>query len=135
MKYLLCLLPFAFIISCAAAGASSDKESRESRGDVVTVEPPDGRNITDYLRTVAGVTVSGDGPGATVTIRGQNSLVLSQEPLFVIDGTPISGGLASVYGAVTVADINYIEVLKDAADTAIYGLRGSNGVIEITTKR
>ena len=99
------------------------------------MEPPDGRNITDYLRTVAGVNVSGDGPGAQVTIRGQNSINMSQEPLFVLDGTQVSGGLASLYGAVTVADIDYIRVLKDASDTAIYGLRGGNGVIEIYTKR
>ena len=135
MKYLFYLLPLAFIISCAAAGASSGTESRESNGDVLVVDPPDGRNITDYLRTVAGVSVSGDGPSAQVTIRGQNSINMSQEPLFVIDGAQISGGLASVYGAVTVADIDYIKVLKDASDVAIYGLRGSNGVIEIYTKQ
>ena len=104
-------------------------------GDLVAVEAPDGRTITDYLRNVAGVQVSGDGPSATVSIRGQNSLTLSQEPLYIIDGVQISDGLSGVYGAVSVADIDYIEVLKDAADIGIYGVRGSNGVIQITTRR
>jgi TonB-dependent starch-binding outer membrane protein SusC len=106
---------------------------------------------------VAGITatqMSGQ-PGGSVSIRirGTNSINGSTEPLYVIDGVPISGNNRNVYemglgaiggGAKTTYsplstinpnDIESIEVLKDASATAIYGNRGSNGVVIITTKR
>lgn len=82
--------------------------------------------------TVAGVIVtSGSGQpgnGLMVKIRGANSITGSNEPLYVIDGNIGQGS------DVDVDDVASIEVLKDAASTAIYGSRGSNGVVLITTK-
>src|SRR5690606_5558137 len=69
--------------------------------------------------------------GATVRIRGINSINANNNPLFVLDGIPISGGLNDINPNI----IASIEVLKDASATAIYGARGSNGVVLITTKR
>lgn len=63
-------------------------------------------------------------------IRGQNSITASNSPLIVLDGVPYSGGLNEL----NQNDIQSIEVLKDASATAIYGARGANGVILITTK-
>jgi len=71
------------------------------------------------------------GAGATVRIRGINSINANNDPLFVLDGIPISGGLNDINPNI----IASIEVLKDASATAIYGARGSNGVVLITTKR
>lgn len=71
------------------------------------------------------------GTGATVRIRGINSINANNNPLFVLDGIPISGGLNDINPNI----IASIEVLKDASATAIYGARGSNGVVLITTKR
>ncbi len=100
---------------------------------------------------LAGVTVqSNDGaPGAgiSIQIRGANSFASSTEPLYVIDGIPFSSGRtpanAATYTEQTInplaslnpADIESIEVLKDASSTAIYGSRGANGVVLITTKK
>lgn len=70
------------------------------------------------------------GAGATVRIRGVNSITANNNPLFVLDGIPISGGLNDINPNI----IASIEVLKDASATAIYGARGSNGVVLITTK-
>lgn len=72
-------------------------------------------------------------PGATpsVLIRGKRSISASSDPLYVVDGIPISGGLNDI----SPTDIETIDVLKDASATAIYGARGSNGVIMITTKK
>lgn len=82
--------------------------------------------------TVSGVAVNSlngqPGQGPSIIIRGVNTITGGTGPLFVIDGN-IGGG-----GDVNVDDIASIEVLKDAAATAIYGSRGSNGVILITTK-
>lgn len=79
------------------------------------------------------VTPSGTKPGdgATVRIRGNRSINGSNEPLYVVDGIPISGGLRDI----STASIQSIEVLKDASATAIYGARGSNGVVIVTTNR
>lgn len=87
------------------------------------------------------------GAGATVQIRGVNSINAVAEPLYVIDGFPTSNSNSLTDAGVTngpkinplaslnTADIESIEVLKDASATAIYGTRGANGVIIITTKK
>lgn len=84
---------------------------------------------------VAGVVVStGDGSlgaEANIVIRGSNSLTQSSEPLYVVDGFPTESSLAV---SLNPADIQSIDILKDASATAIYGARGANGVIVITTK-
>ena len=66
-----------------------------------------------------------------ITIRGLGSLGAGSQPLFVVDGFPIGNSLGQNLNP---ADIESISVLKDAASTAIYGARGSNGVVLITTK-
>src|SRR5699024_5162743 len=71
------------------------------------------------------------GSGATVRIRGSRSINGSNDPLYVVDGVPISGGLRDI----STASIKSIEILKDASATAIYGSRGSNGVVIVTTNR
>ncbi len=71
------------------------------------------------------------GSGASIRIRGNRSINASNEPLFVVDGVPISGGIEDINSQ----DVESIEVLKDASATAIYGARGSNGVVMVTTKR
>lgn len=97
------------------------------------------------------ITQSSGVPGAsfTVQIRGQNSLLQGSDPLFVIDGVPFAPNntsMSGIYSSVGVAglsplnsispsDIESIDVLKDADATSIYGSRGANGVILITTKK
>ncbi|RFM27063.1 SusC/RagA family TonB-linked outer membrane protein [Deminuibacter soli] len=92
---------------------------------------------------VAGVSITSNsgspGAGSTIRIRGGASLNASNDPLIVIDGVPLSGN--NIYGAsnslslINPNDIESFTVLKDAASTAIYGSRASNGVIIITTKK
>lgn len=72
------------------------------------------------------------GGGVSVRIRGTNSLQGSNEPLYVVDGFPINGSNPTLLNN---ADLESIEVLKDASATAIYGSRGANGVVLITTKQ
>ncbi|HEX6893029.1 MAG TPA: TonB-dependent receptor plug domain-containing protein, partial [Chryseolinea sp.] len=96
-------------------------------------------NAMDALKgQIAGVDVlqNGGRPGQapTIRIRGRRSLTASNDPLFVIDGIPMTAGTASI-ADFNPADFASVEVLKDAASQAIYGSRGSNGVVLITTKR
>lgn len=96
---------------------------------------------------IAGVTTSTSsgnlGSGERMSIRGVSSLSASNEPLYVIDGIPITNQAANLYdfgesmsslSTLNITDIESIEILKDAASAAIYGSRATNGVVVITTK-
>ena len=93
-------------------------------------------NISKGLEgEVAGLQIASSsgtpGAGASIQIRGFGSVSASTSPLIVVDGVPYEGGLNSIPSQ----DIESITVLKDAAANSMYGARGSNGVIMITTKR
>lgn len=93
-------------------------------------------NITNALAgAVAGVQVTSSngqpGTGSTVRIRGFGSINAGMAPLYVVDGIPFDGDIASINSQ----DIASFTVLKDAAAAALYGARGANGVISITTKK
>jgi len=93
-------------------------------------------NVAQALQgAVAGVQVtSGSGvPGAqsSIQIRGVRSITANTDPYLIVDGVPFPGNLNDI----NTNDIASIEILKDASSTAIYGTRGSNGVILVTTKR
>ena len=101
-------------------------------GDKLAANPVS--NVAEALQgQLPGVNViSQDGsPGATMSIRvrGGGSITQSNEPLYVVDGVQVSG-----IDDIPADNIESIDVLKDAASTAIYGARGANGVILITTK-
>ena len=92
-------------------------------------------NVAEALQgRAAGVSVTqnSNAPGGSISIRirGSNSISSTNEPLYVIDGFPTTNG-----ADINPNDVASIEVLKDASATAIYGARGANGVILITTKR
>ncbi|MEE1098722.1 MAG: TonB-dependent receptor, partial [Alistipes sp.] len=84
---------------------------------------------------VAGVVVSTSdgalGQEANIIIRGNNSLTQSSAPLYIVDGFPMESSMAST---INPNDIESTDILKDASATAIYGARGANGVVVITTK-
>ncbi|KAA5549103.1 SusC/RagA family TonB-linked outer membrane protein [Adhaeribacter rhizoryzae] len=71
------------------------------------------------------------GQGVSVRIRGRRSFNAGNDPLYVVDGIPLSGDINDI----NPQDIESMEILKDASSTAIYGSRGANGVVIITTKR
>ena len=73
--------------------------------------------------------------GISVRIRGVSSFFGSNEPLYVIDGVPMQSGSDRILTGINPHDIASIEVVKDPVGTAIYGVRGANGVIVIKTKR
>ena len=93
-------------------------------------------NVTKALDgLVAGIqTTSGSGQpgaGATIRIRGIGSINASSEPLYVVDGVPYDGNI----NALNPNDIESMTVIKDASAGALYGARGANGVVIVTTKR
>ena len=100
------------------------------------IERHPGQPIEEILAgRIAGVDVERTRDGIKVRIRGSTSLRGDSEPLYVIDGIAIQPGPGGSLVGITPYDIESIKVLKDPADTAMYGVRGANGVIVITTKR
>jgi TonB-dependent starch-binding outer membrane protein SusC len=130
---------------------------RFNTGDVSTVkaevieEQPVSNPLAALEGRVSGLVITQQtgvpGGAYTVQIRGQNSITNGNYPLYIVDGVPFpSTSLASIYTSgvigygspfsnINPADIESVEILKDADATAIYGSRGANGVILITTKK
>ncbi len=73
--------------------------------------------------------------GLAVRIRGTTSVLGTNEPLYVVDGLPIEPGPGGALFGINPGDIDKITVLKDVGSTSLYGVRGANGVVVITTKR
>lgn len=118
------------------------QEAQDITGSVSSVssealnEVPVSNAASALQGRAAGVLVSSTAngtPGSTpvIRIRGRRSLTAGNDPLFVVDGIPFNGSLNDI----NTESIESMEVLKDASATAIYGSRGANGVVLITTKR
>lgn len=124
------------------------QRAEDVTGAVSTVNPEVIRDLPvpsidqKMMGQVAGVQIrqlsGAPGTGSSVKIRGSGSLGAGNEPLYVVDGMPYSAGLSRAVNPLLLINPNDIEsvtVLKDASSTAIYGSRGANGVIMITTKK
>lgn len=121
------------------AYGTAKKSAYTGSASVVKADQIEGRLVTDAVTALAG-NVSGvqvlqtngqPGSAPTVRIRGIGSINGSASPLYVVDGMPFDGDIATL----NTMDIESMTVLKDAAAAALYGARGANGVILITTKR
>ena len=103
------------------------KDSTAATGTVKVERGSGYANIYDYLKgRVAGVEVN----GTEIRIRGERSIMGSNEPLILVDGM-VTDDISNI----SPDEVERIDVLKDASSTAIYGSRGANGVILITTRR
>ena len=146
------LLPFVSVLllaGCAASKNAASGSGNETVFDGYTHQPKESnttsistiengkRNKRNYetiydmlIGEVAGVRVDMTGNNsANIYIRGKNSISGSSQPLFIVDGSEVSD-----ISYLNPNDVDRIDVLKDAS-AAIYGVRGANGVIVITTKR
>ena len=133
------LLSVAIVVGVTAACAG---HARRDAGDRNTVTAKDlEANPSEPIEKVLQAKVPGvwvtrtpDG-GIAVQLRGSSSFYGETQPLYVIDGVPINPGPNGALQGVNPHDIESIKVLKDPADTAMYGMRGANGVIVVTTKK
>ena len=102
------------------------------QGDIAQVAAPNAMQAMQAKVPGVDMTQSSGqaGAGVSITLRGNRSISASNSPLIIVDGVEYSGDLD-----VAASDIESMDILKDAASTAIYGTKGANGVIIITTKR
>jgi len=118
----------------ATGSVEAITEKEFTKGNIVTPE----NLLSGRVAGVNIVTSGAPGSGSEIRIRGGSSLNASNNPLIVVDGLPMSGtagGSRGVLATINPNDIESFSVLKDASATAIYGSRGANGVIIITTKK
>jgi TonB-dependent starch-binding outer membrane protein SusC len=128
------------------------QEKRDFSGNVAKVGAADLKDMplpsfdNALQGKAAGVVVNAGsgklGQGIQIRVRGQSSVSASNEPLYVIDGIPVTtddlgstGGATNPLADINPQDIESINILKDASSAAIYGARGANGVVLVTTKR
>lgn len=122
------------------AYGTATKRSFTGSASMIDAETIENRVSTDVTSALAGTTpgvqvISSSGDpasgGATIRIRGIGSMSAGNSPLYIVDGMPYDGSISDI----NPNDVESMSVLKDAAASAIYGARGANGVVLITTKR
>ena len=134
------LVLLALLGACASGGrrtAPSQPPPDKATVTSADIEANANQPIEKVLAgRVAGVVVerTPDG-GIAVRIRGGSSITGSNAPLYIVDGVPIEPGPNGALTGINPYDIESIKVLKDAAETTMYGSRGANGVIVIRTKK
>ncbi len=123
----------------AVAYGTTKKSAYTGSASVVKADQLEDALVSNVTNALSGkmsgvMTLSSNGqPGtaSSVLIRGVGSINVSTSPLYVVDGMPFDGDIAAIPNS----DIESLTVLKDAASTALYGARGANGVILVTTKK
>jgi TonB-dependent SusC/RagA subfamily outer membrane receptor len=130
------------LVAAVATGCASGRPSRAAPSPSGTVTAADIERSPDQpiekvlQAKVPGVLITRAPDGSiAVQIRGASTIYGDQQPLYVIDGIPINPGPGGALTGVNPYDIESIEVLKNPADTALWGMRGANGVIVVKTKR
>lgn len=123
------------------AYGTSSRRTVSNAITTVTAKDFEDKPVTNALQAVQGLMpgvniqqgtgAPGDAP--QIKVRGMGSLGAGNEPLYVVDGVPLSD--ASAFNQINPADIQSMDILKDAAAAAMYGSRGGNGVVLVTTKR
>ncbi len=153
-RTLLVLVLAVYSSGCAASGGALTEDAAEEvvsvgygtqarsavTGSVSHVEATEElrsiQHVEELLKRVPGVYVDqAPGGGFTVLIRGATSVNGSNEPLYIVDGVPVTVDPGQGLYWLNPIDVKSIDVLKDASASAIYGSRGANGVIIIRTRR
>lgn len=129
------------LVSCShrQSGPDSPAEARPP-GTVLTADDIrrfPGQSLEQLLLArVPGLTIERAADGhSKLVIRGKNTILGDDEVLFVVNGIPLNPAVGGNANAVNIHDIETVQVLRDAAATSAYGVRGSNGVIIIRTKQ
>ncbi len=150
IRYPACVLPPVGMLAGLVLACAHGRSATQSELPPTPAPPPPASSIvmSDEIARqpvtslaqllggrIAGVdVVQARGGGISVRIRGPTSFILSSEPLYVVDGVVVEPARNGTLSWLNPQDVESIEVLKDPSSAAIYGIRGANGVIVITTK-
>lgn len=129
------IIPVLTLLACASRRANETSPAPSS--DPSSIANAEGKTLENlFAGRFPGVTVTRtDDGGLRIRIRGgSNTFIGNDEPLYVLDDSPIAAGSRGIV-FINPYDIENIEVLKNPADISLYGVRGANGVIKISTKK
>ncbi len=136
----LALAPLAATLACASGGAretTPDLLAKPPMSDTASVANGEGKSVENMLagRFPGVMVTSAPNGGLQIRIRGGgNTIYGGNEPLYLVDDSPLPPGTGGIV-LLNPYDIEKIEVLKNPADIVVYGARGANGVVKITTTR
>lgn len=135
----LSLLSCLLFVGCSTAREGSTAKLRNDTGvkdvNATEIDVNTGIDLATYLRRLPGISIRGDGPNAQVQVRGNSGFGGGSAPLFVVNGTNIGTSFSTLISMVDPSEIASVRVLKNASDTAEYGLQGGNGVLEFKLKK
>lgn len=123
LAFMLIITLSSFVFGCSSTGSTAATLQASELGYT---------SLLDLLRREPKLNITGSGNNATILIRGIRSIEGNNEPLFVVDGTPLGNGYSSA-SSIDVTTVESIRVLS-GAQSGIYGSRGANGVIQIKLK-
>jgi len=130
--FILVLFVFVIVQACSSSGITQNRNNKPDGLEINAAETS--LSLADYLRRIPGVYVQRRGTNVSARLAGVQTVSSTNEPLYVIDGTPLANSYSMAISFVDVSDIDRIQVLKRNEGSAQYGMRGSNGVILIFTK-
>ena len=123
----------ALLMVFAMGCGSSTKDASASKEKDPTAPYKNYNNLADVLRTQRGLIVTGSGRNVNIQMRGNNSIVLDNRPLFEVNSVVMGRDYNAVNGAINPKEITRIRVLSSLTQTNRYGEMGRNGVIQIFT--
>ncbi len=134
------LVPLFFVAACSHGTAQRQAEPGRPAGLVLTADDirrSPGQSLEQLLLSrVPGLMITRAPDGhAVLHLRGTTTILGDEEPLFVVNDIPLGPNAWGNLSAIDPHDIETVQVLRDAASTAAYGVRGANGVILIRTKQ
>jgi len=124
-------LLLSFVASLFILGACSSTTSHIGSSSAADKDAMNNVDLTNRLKGYPGIRVYGNGPAAKIFSRGVNS-ISNNTPLFILNGNQVAD-YPDLYSMVNTREIKRIEVLVKPEEIGIYGFRGSNGVIKVTT--
>ena len=130
MKNLFLLL---FFFSCSSISQINTSKNIDDKKNISRYRS-ESISLTNQLRRFPAVQITGNGSNAKISIRGINSILNQQGPLFYINNSPVGNDYSLIYNMIDPNDIKTINVLKEPTELQRYGFRGSAGVIIIKLK-
>jgi len=126
------LLTLVLLTGCFVSKDTPKKAAKEDPYEINNQQ--DNRSLADVLRKYSSLTIQGDGDNARIYVRGQSTITLETQPLFIVNNTNMGRNYASVNNSINANEIVSVRVLRSLSETAIYGEEGNHGVIIIKTK-
>ena len=134
MRYFPIFILLCFSIIFNSCGTSENTQRESTAVSSTEIDFSSFRNLSDYLRRPPGVNIDGVGDNIVIQIRGASSFGAESRPLYVVDGVAMGHSYGNVNSSVSMEEVSSIRVLT-GSDASAYGIRGANGVIEITLKK